>query len=206
METAYGTLRLHIPKGNTVASSNVDHPTGTVLWAERSRIPKVIEIYTDGSHDKTGTGGYLGFGAFCKYNSVEYRLSAECTNKLLSIFGIGSYRDKISNPTAEFIAFAFVLNKLKDLRNIYTFKFHIDYVGVINWMNGTWKAREPYIIAIKEYCDKIITGHGLHIQYIHVKGHSGVYGNEEADKLASSKENKDEFNKLVDVLSLDDNL
>ena len=124
-----------------------------------------LYVYTDGSHsgDKgVGTGKrYIGIGAWCHYENKEYEISQECTYEFVKQFGLTEEESKImSNPTAEFIGFAFALKTLQ--LNIakseldVELTFHIDYVGVINWMEESWKAKKSYIKKIKEYCSKII--------------------------------------------------
>jgi hypothetical protein len=54
----------------------------------------------------------------------------------------------ISNPTAEFIAFCEVLERIKELNVKFIFK--IDYIGVDAWLSGKWKAKQPHIIKIKQ--------------------------------------------------------
>jgi ribonuclease H-related protein len=150
-----------------------------------------IEIYTDGSHKKHSLDNYIGFGAFCSYMEKEYKLSGDCDKEILLDYGI-SPLTKISNPTAEFLGFAEILkiisdfSKKNDLKN-YTFIFKIDYQGVKNWINGSWKCKETYIKKIKQKCDLLLFEIPSQILIEYVPAHSGNKYNDQADELAKSK-------------------
>lgn len=182
-------------KGGAVAQ---DVPKTRLATEDKSG--KTIEIYTDGSHFKHETPSYLGFGAWCKYKEVEYELSQECTSSIMKKFGIArEYRTKCSNPTAEFLGFAFALNELKRVRSTRKLRFYIDYTGVENWMTGVHRANEPYIAAIRDHCLELIENYDLKVDFVHVAGHCGEYGNEASDRLAKCRE---EFNEFPDLLAL----
>lgn len=139
-----------------------------------------IEIYTDGSH----YGDFLGIGAFCRYKGKEYKLSQRIVC------------DKISNPTCEFLAFEACLKYLKDIPSTETVTFFIDYIGVKHWMSGEWKCKAKHIKLIKKKCDEILKDIKCKITIEHVPAHSGVFGNEMADKLAKSQEEINTFTML----------
>jgi viroplasmin and RNaseH domain-containing protein len=133
---------------------------------------ETMHIYTDGSF----TESYSGIGAYCNYLGKEYKMSKECTKELLSYYSVtGSFR----NPTVEFISFAEVCKNVCNL-NVHIV-FHVDYIGIKNWIENNWQTKEQNISNIKKLC-KLPKSYEI----LHVKGHSGVYGNEMADKLASS--------------------
>lgn len=166
---------------------------------------KILYVYTDGSHFKNGGSGRKGFGAyftrFCEPSKISESLSSEegFIPKNVSIeidqkfmekeFGVSEL--EISNPTMEIAACCYALkvisenlNKLDDIKEII---LYADYEGVQKWLNRTWKITKPYIQKIVDLIrlyEKKITSFEIEVKYIWMKGHSGNYGNDMADKLA----------------------
>jgi len=181
-----------------------DYNSGNLKKLKYNRIldqeDNIIEFFTDGSHSKHENNGYIGFGIFCSYLGKEYEYSGHCDSEKLKEYGIEN--SKISNPTSEFIGFAETLKMLKNknFRNNYTFIFKIDYEGVEKWMNGNWKCKEIYIQKIKAQCVEYLSHINAKIKFEHVPGHSNVYGNEKADKLAKCRENIDTLSSFLETL------
>lgn len=59
---------------------------------------------------------------------------------------------------------------------------YYDYMGIEMWATGAWKRNKAGTIAYYDYVNSIRGK--LKINFVKVKGHSGVEGNEEADRLA----------------------
>lgn len=69
-------------------------------------------------------------------------------------------------------------NNLKNVNIIY------DYAGIEAWCNGSWRAKNCHTQQYKQFFDKV--SERLNIDFTHVKGHSGVEGNEICDALAKA--------------------
>lgn len=59
---------------------------------------------------------------------------------------------------------------------------YYDYMGIEMWATGGWKRNKKGTIAYYDYINEVKDLIRLH--FVKVKGHSGVEGNEEADRLA----------------------
>lgn len=158
-------------------------------------------IYTDGSHQRASS--YLGIGAHCCYQGIEYKMSSQCDNTMLTSYGITE--DCCSNPTAEFLAVAEVLrillnSKTQPFRSGLVITFMNDYVGPANWINGDWKAKEPYIQKISQACKSMIKELDVKVTFQYVESHSGDYGNDQADELAGDKTSYSNFTLLTERL------
>ena len=59
---------------------------------------------------------------------------------------------------------------------------YYDYMGIEMWATGDWKRNKAGTIAYYEFMQKV--KNQISLTFVKVKGHSGIAGNEEADRLA----------------------
>ena len=163
---------------------------------------KKIDIYTDGSHFKGGSGR-LGIGGVAVDLTQQKPLGIKLDQfsvelkptELKEKFGPGA--ENCSNPTAELTAVLVSLRYFSDcLKTADIITVHADYIGVREWMMGNWRTKEPYIAKLKEIIEAEIAEQGLtgKVKYAWVKGHQtntrtnpDVYWNNYVDSLAKGE-------------------
>ena len=140
--------------------------------------------FVDGSYNKD-TKTY-GFGGFLVENGERHKIQgAGRDDDIASLWNVGG---ELSGAI-EAIKLAIAL-ELKEIYIIY------DYLGIEMWATGKWKRNKPvteayyrFIQDIKELID---------VHFVKVKGHTGIDGNEEADKLAKEAAGINSESTLVD--------
>lgn len=137
---------------------------------------KYIDIYTDGACSvNPGKGGW---GVYLKIDNEEIQLSGA--------------KDNTTNNRMELTAVIEALKYLKCKSNINLFtdsKYVMQGIEewIHNWKKNNWKTSKKEPVKNKELwieLDKLVSLHN--IQWKWVKGHSGDYGNERADYLATT--------------------
>lgn len=151
-----------------------------------------LHIYTDGSHIK-GTPS-KGFGAWCRYDGQEYWLSGRVTTQWLrETYGIMSSR--VSNPTMELIACCQILELFRGRKT--NILIYVDYEGVSKWINGQWRAKRTYIRILVDLCKQYIEEIEGLVSFIDVPAHTGIEGNEKADRAAKDPREYNTFPELL---------
>lgn len=128
------------------------------------------ECYTDGSFDLS-TKRY-SYGVLIFHQGQEYEMSGAFDNEEMA-----AMRNVAGEIEGAMAAMRFCVE-----HGISSLLLHYDYEGVEKWCTGAWKCNKKGTIAYKAYYDSI--KENLNVVFHHVKGHSGVEGNERVDQLA----------------------
>lgn len=126
--------------------------------------------YVDGSfNSETGVYGYGGF------------LVAAGERYLLQGYGDDPELAAMRNVAGEVAGSMAAMQKAIDL-GLGKLTIYYDYSGIEMWATGAWKRNRRGTIDYYNYVQSI-KGE-LALSFVKVKGHAGVAGNEEADRLA----------------------
>ena len=137
----------------------------------------MIEVYTDGS-TRPVNPGHSGFGA------VLYREGDEVASDS------GYLGDDVTNNEAEYCALiaGLMLAKTLQSQTIEDITVYSDSLTVLNQVSGEWAQNSKNLRCLWEEVNRqlnFIKGAGdVTVTLQHVRGHQGIVGNEEADRLA----------------------
>lgn len=126
--------------------------------------------FVDGSYNQA-TGVY-GYGGFLVYDGKKYILSGS---------GDDAEMASMRNVAGEVLGSMAAVEKALEL-GIESLDIYYDYMGISAWALGEWKRNKKGTIAYHDYIESV--SDKIKLNFVKVKGHSGVEGNEEADRLA----------------------
>lgn len=126
--------------------------------------------FVDGSFNKA-THTY-GYGGFLVTDNEKYVLQGADNDAEMAT---------MRNVAGEIKGAEAAVKKAIEL-GIKELVIYYDYMGIEMWATGAWKRNKAGTIAYHDYIMSV--REQIKITFVKVKGHSGVEGNEEADKLA----------------------
>jgi len=152
----------------------------------------VYDVYTDGSYKEVP-----GYGPFCaSAATIQVRDKEDTLTTLTKVFNdenLVSQRNIIGEVMAVMMIFEHCLNVLK-LTQDDTVVLHYDYVGIHNWLKNKgekdyWRQNNWISQSYRDYMNNIVRTR-MRVEFVHTPGHSGIAGNERADRLVKDALNQ----------------
>lgn len=133
---------------------------------------KIMVCYVDGSWKPSHPNRVGGAAIIVNDNDTTEELMFYRDNKELA---------KIRNVAGELIS-AMEIVKIAVDRGYDKIQIFYDYEGIEKWYDSSWKCKNQYTKAYKEYMHNM--NKYIDIEFVKVKGHSNDYFNELADYFA----------------------
>ncbi|MCF0130429.1 MAG: viroplasmin family protein [Pseudobutyrivibrio sp.] len=130
-----------------------------------------VYAFVDGSFN-TATGVY-GYGGFVVVKGDKHLIMGQGSEPEMS---------SMRNVAGEISGAMAAVKKAMDL-GVDHMTIYYDYEGINAWVSGDWQAKNTCTQSYAATMHDAMS-HGLSLSFVHVKGHTGIPGNEEADMLA----------------------
>lgn len=131
--------------------------------------PKIY-AFVDGSYN-VATKVY-GYGGFLVHNGEKIILKGA---------GKDAEMAAMRNVAGEVLGSMAAIQRAVEL-GLPEITVYYDYMGIEMWADGSWKRNKKGTVAYYDFICSVKDK--IRIRFVKVKGHSGVEGNEEADRLA----------------------
>ena len=128
--------------------------------------------YVDGSYSKQINESIYGAGIVL--------LHPDNTKETFSLKGTQGI--ELHNVAGELSAAMYAMKKAKD-KGYKKLNLHYDYVGIENWLTGSWQTKNEYTKLYNQYYIQKIKPF-LELEFTKIKSHSKDMYNDEADLLA----------------------
>lgn len=126
--------------------------------------------YTDGSFNDAEK--ISGGGGFIEWNGQKYAVAAYRAD-------VDTDFDTMRNVGGEILGAVAVIQKAQDL-GIKSLRIYHDYEGIGAWVKGEWKTNTASTEAYATFAQMC----PVQLEFSHVTAHTGVEGNEAADRIA----------------------
>lgn len=144
--------------------------SGNAIVQNNSNTTGSIYAFVDGSYNQV-TKVY-GYGGFLIADGEKYILQGSDDDVEMAA---------MRNVAGEIAGCMAAVKKAIEL-GLSELDIYYDYSGIEMWATGGWKRNKTGTVAYYEYMQSI--KNKINVRFVKVKGHSGIEGNEEADRLA----------------------
>lgn len=160
-----------VGKAESATDDKIDKvsQSGGTSGVNTGKLPEIY-AFVDGSFN-TRTGVY-GFGGFLVAGDDRYTLQGSGDDAELA---------SMRNVAGEILGSMMAIDKAVKL-GLSSVVIYYDYMGIEMWAKGLWKRNKKGTIAYYDFIQSVKDK--IAINFVKVKGHSGVEGNEIADMLA----------------------